>query len=67
MSIVCAGLSVFPFIAAFLLWAGAATGPVPHHALLLALGLVGLAVLSFAVSSVFRVRIGEPVFKRRTR
>jgi hypothetical protein len=67
MSIVCAGISVFPFLAALVMWVSAATGAGPHRALLLALGLVGVAAFSFAVSAVFRVRIGEPVFKRRTR
>lgn len=67
MSIVCAGLSVFPFLAALVLWGSASTDAGPHRALLLALGLVGLAALSFAVSAVLRVRIGESVFKRRTR
>jgi hypothetical protein len=63
MSIVCAGLSVFPFLAALVLWGSASTDAGPHRALLLALGLVGLA----ALSAVLRVRIGESVFKRRTR
>lgn len=67
MSIVCAGLSVFPFLAALVMWESASTDAGPDLALLLALGLLGLAAVSFAVSAVFRMRIGESVFKRRAR